>query len=109
MIESNKRRRQSAVGDVHEEHNSQIGSQLARLYKQIDSADIVMGLYDKYSKSNFTKEAIISSMEGNYVKALSQYDEALDMLDSFDDQNLCAQFEVIALSLRAQYVIFFAD
>jgi tetratricopeptide (TPR) repeat protein len=58
-------------------------------------------LYEKYSKSEHTKDAIVFSLEGDFVKALHSYDEALDMLESIDEANSYPQFEVCS----AQYFI----
>eukprot|EP01087_Luapelamoeba_hula_P000112 TRINITY_DN10064_c0_g1_i1.p1 TRINITY_DN10064_c0_g1~~TRINITY_DN10064_c0_g1_i1.p1 ORF type:complete len:1634 (-),score=246.38 TRINITY_DN10064_c0_g1_i1:51-4931(-) len=53
--------------------------QLARLYKALGEEDILLGLYDKHiSKNDFTRRALAAEIRGDYIEALSIYEEATE-------------------------------
>jgi hypothetical protein len=55
--------------------------ELSRLYGQLGEQDITLNLFTKFSKQNYTKEAVQCQLNGDYQAAMEIYDAALNKFD----------------------------
>jgi DNA-dependent protein kinase catalytic subunit len=92
---SKKHRKLQGTQDIHHGYDISIGSEMARLYRELDENDLMMGLYEKFCMFDYTKFAISAALEGDFVSSLSNYDNALSFLDSSADDSSFNRFEVI--------------
>lgn len=70
------------VSGTADRRHEEVWLQLARLYHQLGEKDIVLGLYKSHAKSQFTKEAVLAAIGGDYVAAMDTFERALAHAES---------------------------